>query len=228
MQLTPEQLDKAARIAYETWYEGCRSWGESSENHKEDMRKAITAAFAAVDQAHGDVPGDLHKKAEMAAWEALGHGSGLVDSIQMMTIVGTVLRVAREDASCQLPPSPVVLMPDGTRLALKDARVLGQASSSEFKEFSHKDDWGVSCVYLSGLIQFLASRRARLLHPKTVEERVTISHQEGGKCFVCVDGEALVELLNSQYWIGDAVKDGLIAKLKAEGTVSREAGGNAQ
>lgn len=209
MQLAPEQLENAARIAYEMWHDGYQSWGECPERHKEDMRKVIAAAFAAVELPHVDVPRDLHSKAEMAAWEALGHGSGLVDPIQMMTIVGTALRVA-----------------------LDDPRVLGEPTFDEFHQ-AQKDKYAVASTNATEVAKcsdLLASRRARLLQPKTVEERVTIrrtSESQGPiKWHVCLDGETVEKWEKKE--TAEIYRLGLIAKLKAEGTVSGETSGDAQ
>ena len=120
----------------------------------------------------GDVSGDLHKTAEIAAWEALGHGAGLVDSIQMMTIVGTVLQVAHEAVSCQLPDVPTVLMPDGEHIALDDPRVLGEPTCDEM----HIEMVGTFEEDVSAL---LASRRARLFRSMAIEERFIICRKPG-------------------------------------------------
>ena len=202
MQLTSEQLEKAAQIAYEAWYEGCRSWGESSEKHKEDMRNAIAAAFAAVEPPQVDVSGDLVERM-LDAFEARAGEGGVVS----MT---AALRVPREDASCQLPASPVVLMPDGTRLALEDPRVLGNFVSAD--PFT---------ALREGVINsFLASRRARLLQPKTVEERVTITLQEGDFPYVVsVDGKKISAFGYEHSRDGSGAADfrrSLIAKLEGE------------
>ena len=212
MQLTPEQLEKAARIAYEMWHDGYQSWGECPERHKEDMRKAIAAAFAALAQAQVDVPGDLVERM-IYTWFATATAD--VDSH----------RDHRQRMTAAL------------RVALEDPRVLGKPDDSETDDIvrvklGFSPSGKVSPDFRYGAKLVLASRRARLLQPKTVEERVTITLQEGDFPYVVsVDGKKISAFGYEHSRDGSGAADfrlSLIAKLKAEGQVSGEAGGNAQ
>lgn len=112
------------------------------------------------------VPEDLLVKMRNAVW---CDDQCPFDWVERMT---AALRVVREDAFCRLPASPVVLLPDGTRLSIEDQRVLGAVTDKELAE-SVRPKWtlteAIECVF--------ASRRARLLPSKTVEERVTIENR---------------------------------------------------
>ena len=170
MQLTSEQLENAARIAYEVWYDGYHSWDECPERHKEDMRKAIAAAFAAIEPPQVEVP--------------------------------------------------VVLMPNGERVALEDPRVLGDVTYEE--RAIHRYQPG---FIPSAIDTFLASRRARLLQPK--RDCSDMTNELLLYCFRAADGKNDRDFLRALR-VELESRLGPVAKLKAEGPVSGETGGNAQ
>ena len=95
------------------------------------------------------------------------------------------------------------------RVALEDERVLGDPSVPEMRETSA---WTEQAM---GLIkQIFANRRARLLKPKTPEERVTIRPTHTIGYAIQMDGRDVHEEICEND--AEIYRLGLIAKLKAD------------
>ena len=112
--------------------------------------------------------------------------------------------------------------PTALRVALEDERVLGEPLKEEVDEvvrdgLGFGKDGLVNPDFLYGARLVLANRRARLLKPKTPEERVTIKRMENtqGPTFYVYVGENCV-MNFSQPEHAEIYRLGLIAKLKAE------------
>lgn len=56
-------------------------------------------------------------------------------------------------------------------------RLRQPVTAAEFKEFSHKDDWGVECVYLSGCNHIIA---ARLSASKAISDACRLDASRNG------------------------------------------------
>ena len=205
MQLTPEQLEKAAQITYETWYRcGTKPWKDATKQHKQDMRDAVTAAFAAVEPRQVNAPADLVERMLAVFFER--HWP-----------------LYRKETTPEASRKMLGDMTAALRVALEDPRVLGEPDDSETDDIVRvKLGFGpsgkVSPDFRYGAKLVLASRRARLLQTVRVQDRVE-AFPTGHTWCVVVDKDRNHK--DTRYNLPDedlaqGYRLGLISKLKGE------------
>lgn len=190
MKLTPEQLEKAARAAFEA-VRNDYTWETYPLRLRSWMKDMVTAAFAAIEPEPVDVPGDLVEKMLDLVFPKPDSWRDYCDEDR---------REFRNGMTAAL------------RVVLADPRVLGEPTDSELHLAQVRTS---SPNYEQAFRSFVSERRARLTQPKTPESRVQTKIEPELKVYRAevleLDGRVL------QYGeLIDYARLGLVAKLKEQ------------
>lgn len=157
----------------------------------DDYREMALAAFAAVESEPVNAPEDL-LRSMLDAWYGDTDGMPPYDDLQCESMARTL------------------------RVALADPRVLGDPGAQEIDSAWYKQGTLNHHEISNVVAHFIAARRNHLAR-ESAENRVTISEQEDNRCFVCIDGNAVLEIFTGAEKTAPAVRAGLIQMLKESG-----------
>lgn len=194
LNLTAAQYEKAAEAIRTILNDEAHYWG--GDTIYSFVPAMVRAAAPHLQAQPQQVSGSLLQRRCQQAREALGHGAGLVDQIQLVTIVSEVLR---RDAD----------------------ELLADLTADEWSKYIAPMDKGVQ----TGINELFANRRARLFAPPVdPEERVTVKHYLANpdRWIVLLDGANPASTYFGSEKDAEIYRTGLIAQLRADATLKEK------